>query len=84
MKTKLAKLVLALVLVACTSPMLLAQSGTAQNRPALPITISPPPAAQSVSRRDFHFPGNVGRTFEGSDPPTFLKVVPAVHLIKVP
>src|SRR6266850_4107512 len=75
MKTKVGKLALALVLVALSAPMFLAQSGTAQNRPALPTTIPPPTAAQSLPRPDFHFPGNVGRTYEDSDPPAFPQVV---------
>src|SRR5205823_4371826 len=73
MKTKLTFLALA-VLVA---PMALPQSGTAQDRPAVPTTIPPPAAAQSLPRPDFHFPGSVGRTFEDSDPPTFPGVVRA-------
>ncbi len=76
MKTKLAKLALALVLVALTAPILLAESGTAQNRPAAALSVAPPPTAtQSLPRPDFHFLGNVGRTYEDSDPPTFPKVV---------
>jgi len=75
-KTKLAKLALALVLVALTAPILLAESGTAQNRPAAALSVAPPPnATQSLPRPDFHFLGNVGRTYEDSDPPTFPKVV---------
>jgi arylsulfatase A-like enzyme len=71
MKTKLTFLALT-VLVA---PMALAQSGTAQSQPSVPATIPPPAAAQSLPRPDFHFPGNVGRTYQDSDPPTFPQVV---------
>ena len=75
MKTKLAKLALTLVLVALTAPISLAQSSTPQDRPAISTTVPPPPATQSLPRPDFHFPGNVGRTYQDSDPPTFPKVV---------
>ena len=69
MKTNLTFLALA-VLVA---PLALAQSGIAQDRPAVSTTIPPPAAAQSLPRPDFHFPGNVGRTYQDSDPPYFSK-----------
>ena len=75
MKSKLAKLALTLVLVALTAPISLAQSSTPQDRPAISTTVPPPPATQSLPRPDFHFPGNVGRTYQDSDPPTFPKVV---------
>jgi hypothetical protein len=45
MKTKLAKLARALVLVALTAPMLSAQSGPAQNPGAAVATTVPPPVA---------------------------------------
>jgi len=63
------------VLVALTAPISLAQSSTPQDRPAISTTVPPPPATQSLPRPDFHFPGNVGRTYQDSDPPTFPKVV---------
>src|SRR4029450_5898599 len=73
MKTKFAKLVLALMLLAPTAPMLLAQSGTAEN--AAP---APTPGTPSVlPRPDFHFPGNVGRTYRDSDPAQFPQPVQA-------
>jgi len=72
---KFAKLALTLVLVALTAPISLAQSSTPQDRPAISTTVPPPPATQSLPRPDFHFPGNVGRTYQDSDPPTFPKVV---------
>src|SRR5882724_2630096 len=76
MKTKLTILALALVLAVLIAPMLLAQSGTAQNRPAAALSVAPPPTAtQSLPRPDFHFPGNVGRTYLDSDPATFPQVV---------
>src|SRR6266403_5297779 len=73
MKTKLAKFTLPFAVVVLVAPMLLAQS-TAQDRP-VPATIPPPAAAQSLPRPDFHFPGNVGRTYQDSDPPSFPQVV---------
>ena len=74
MKTKLAKFTLPFAVVVLVAPMLLAQS-TAQDRPVVPTTIPPPAAAQSLPRPDFHFPGNVGRTYLDSDPATFPQVV---------
>jgi len=75
MKTRLAELTVVLTLVALVPPICLAQSGNAQNRAPIPTTIPPPAAAQSLPRPDFHFPGNVGRTYEDSDPPAFPQVV---------
>jgi arylsulfatase A-like enzyme len=75
MKTKLAIFTLALTRVLLVAPMSSAQSGTTQNRPAVPTSIPPPAAAQSLPRPDFHFPGNIGRTYQDSDPPTFPQVV---------
>src|SRR6266480_4079523 len=75
MKTRFAELTVVLTLVALVPPICLAQSGNAQNRAPIPTTIPPPAAAQSLPRPDFHFPGNVGRTYEDSDPPSFPQVV---------
>ena len=75
MKTRFAQLTVVLTLVALVPPICLAQSGNAQNRAPIPTTIPPPAAAQSLPRPDFHFPGNVGRTYEDSDPPAFPQVV---------
>src|SRR5438477_12099881 len=76
MKSKVTILALALTLVALVRPAALAQSpSTQQSRPSVPTTIPPPAAAQSLPRPDFHFPGNVGRTCEDSDPPAFPQVV---------
>jgi arylsulfatase len=38
-------------------------------------TVPPPPPAESLPRPDFHFKGQVGRTYEDSDPPTFPQVL---------
>jgi arylsulfatase A-like enzyme len=73
--TKLQKLALALVLVQLVAPMLFAQSGPAQKKPGVPSTIPPPTTAQSLPRPDFHFPGNVGRTYLDSDPAQFPQPV---------
>jgi arylsulfatase A-like enzyme len=71
MRTKSRKTFLALaVLVA----MCLLQSATAQEKAAA-ISVPPPPPAQSLPRLDFHFKGQVGRTYQDSDPPTFPQVV---------
>src|SRR6266550_554551 len=68
MKTKLRLL----ALVALVAPILIAQSARAAEN------VSPAPSpgmSSSLPRPDFHFPGNVGRTFEDSDPPALPKVV---------
>jgi arylsulfatase A-like enzyme len=72
---KLIKLTLPFAVAALVAPIVLAQSGPAQSSPAIPTNISPPAAAQSLPRPDFHFPGNVGRTYQDSDPPMFPQVV---------
>jgi hypothetical protein len=54
----------------------LAQPGFAQKQPKA----EPPPPADTPSvlpRSDFHFPGNVGRTYLDSDPPQFPQPVQA-------
>src|SRR5215475_10739308 len=38
-------------------------------------SVPPPAPAQSLPRPDFHFKGQVGRTYEDSDPPTFPQIV---------
>jgi hypothetical protein len=71
MKTKRTFLALA-VLVA---PMFLTQAAAGAEN----IAPAQTPGTPSVlPRPDFHFPGNVGRTFEDSDPPTFQRW--CVHL----
>jgi arylsulfatase A-like enzyme len=72
---KLIKLTLPFAVAALVAPIVLAQSGPAQSPPAIPTNISPPAAAQSLPRPDFHFPGNVGRTYQDSDSPMFPQVV---------
>jgi arylsulfatase A-like enzyme len=72
---RLIKLTLPFAVAALVAPIVLAQSGPAQSSPAIPTNISPPAAAQSLPRPDFHFPGNVGRTYQDSDPPMFPQVV---------
>jgi arylsulfatase A-like enzyme len=75
--SKFAKLALAFAIALLVAPTCLAQSGTPQNSLAIPPSIPPPPAAQSLPRPDFHFPGNVGRTYKDSDPPQFPQPVQA-------
>ena len=38
-------------------------------------TVPPPPPAESLPRPDFRFKGQVGRTYQDSDPPTFPQVL---------
>src|SRR5258708_17940743 len=38
-------------------------------------TVPPPPPGESLPRPDFHFKGQIGRTYEDSDPPTFPQVL---------
>jgi arylsulfatase A-like enzyme len=75
MISKFAKLALPFAIALLVAPTCLAQSGTPQNSLAVPASIPPPPAAQSLPRPDFHFPGNVGRTYLDSDPAQFPQVV---------
>jgi arylsulfatase A-like enzyme len=75
MKIRFADLTVVLVLTILVAPTALAQPATAQNRPPIPISIPSPAATESLPRPDFHFPGNVGRTYQDSDPPTFPKIV---------
>lgn len=70
MKTRLTFLALA-VLVA---PIFFPQSIKSQEKAAA-TSVPPPPPAQSLPRPDFHFKGQVGRTYQDSDPPTFPQVV---------
>jgi hypothetical protein len=74
MKTKLINLALAFVgLAALGSPIVLAQSDTSQAQTA--ASSVPPPPAESLPRPDFHFKGQIGRTFQDSDPPTFPQLL---------
>jgi arylsulfatase A-like enzyme len=50
-----------------------AQSQTSNPPPA--TTVPPPRPAQSLPRPDFRYKGQVGRTYQDSDPPTFPQVV---------
>jgi hypothetical protein len=72
MKIRFAELTVVLTLAILATPIFLAQSVRAAEN----VAPAPTPGTPSVlPRPDFHFPGNVGRTFEDSDPPTFPKVV---------
>src|SRR5262245_18769287 len=69
-KTKLTKFALA----ALVAPAFLAHS----IRAAESVTQGPSPGTSSVlPRPDFHFQGNVGRTYQDSDPPQFPQPVQA-------
>src|SRR5438046_2921633 len=68
MKTKLSFVTLAAFVVSIMIAQLV--------RAAENVSPAPSPGmSSSLPRPDFHFPGNVGRTFEDSDPPIFPKVV---------
>jgi arylsulfatase len=65
--------------------ILLAATGTASaqtpqtqapqtNAPAA-TTVPPPPPMETLPRPDFQFKGQVGRTYQDSDPPTFPQVL---------
>ena len=67
MKTKLSFVTLAAFVVSIMIAQLV--------RAAENVSPAPSPGmSSSLPRPDFHFPGNVGRTFEDSDPPIFPKV----------
>src|SRR5262245_26118475 len=71
MKTKVTKIALTFGLAASVTPAFVAQ--TTRGAEA-----SPPANTPSVlPRPDFHFPGNVGRTYQDSDPPQFPQPVKA-------
>src|SRR4029078_9533184 len=70
MITRCARLTLSLA--GLVAPIFFSQSVRAADNSAP----TPTPGTPSVlPRPDLYFPGNVGRTFEDSDPPTFPKVV---------
>ena len=64
--------ILLTVVLACSGG-LLAQSSDTKSPPA--TTVPPPPPAQSLPRPDFRYKGQVGRTYQDSDPPTFPQVL---------
>jgi arylsulfatase A-like enzyme len=72
MTAKLTIFTLALTLALLVAPIFMTQSARAAENAA-----PPPAAAQSLPRPDFHFPGNVGRTYLDSDPPQFPQPVRA-------
>jgi arylsulfatase A-like enzyme len=43
--------------------------------PPVAASVLPPQPAQSLPRPDYHYQGQVGRTYRDSDPPTFPQVV---------
>jgi arylsulfatase len=72
MKLKLSLIAL-LSMLALVAPSSLAQSGTSGEKTA--TSSPPPPPTQSLPRPDFHFKGQVGRTYQDSDPPTFPQML---------
>jgi arylsulfatase A-like enzyme len=75
-KTRFTKLTVAFGVLVLVARAALAQSGTVQTSGATVATTVPPPSpAESLPRPDFRFKGQVGRTYEDSDPPTFPQVV---------
>jgi Sulfatase len=73
MNTNLRYFTLALRLATLVAPLFFAPSGTSQETTA--TSVPPAPPAQSLPRPDFRFKGQVGRTYQDSDPPTFPQVV---------
>jgi arylsulfatase A-like enzyme len=63
-----------LALAVLVAPIFFPQSVKSQDKSAA-TSVPPPPPAQSLPRLDFHFKGQVGRTYQDSDPPTFPQVV---------
>jgi len=69
-------LALILSLAAFYAPPSFAQAGGAAKPAAAVASPSAPPSlATSLPRPDFRFQGQVGRTYEDSDPPTFPQIV---------
>src|SRR5882724_4440626 len=72
LKTKFTKLTLLLTLTLIVAPKFTAQSAKAAEN----VAPTPSPGTSSVlPRPDFHFPGNVGRTYLDSDPAQFPQPV---------
>src|SRR6188472_886092 len=74
MKARSGALTVVQILAGFAAPLLFAQSGMSLEKAAA-TSVPPPPPAQSLPRLDFHFKGQVGRTYQDSDPPTFPQVV---------
>jgi arylsulfatase len=76
MNRRLTSQVLTFALATTSAPLTFAQTGGAQKQAeSVASPAPPPPAATSLPRPDFRFKGQVGRTYEDSDPPTFPRVV---------
>ncbi len=76
MNRTLARHLLTFALPALCAPFAFAQAGGEQKPTAsVASPLPPPPAATSLPRPDFRYQGQVGRTYEDSDPPTFPQVV---------
>jgi arylsulfatase A-like enzyme len=71
-KIRLSAITLVAIVFTCTGGAL----GQSQETKApAATTMPPPPPAQSLPRPDFRFNGQVGRTYQDSDPPTFPQVL---------
>ena len=74
MKAWLTKLAVALSVALVVAPIFMAQSVAAAEN----VAPAPTPGTPSVlPRPDFHFPGNIGRTYRDSDPAQFPQPVQA-------
>jgi hypothetical protein len=51
------------------------QAQSQETKAPVGTTVPPPPPAESLPRPDFRFGGQVGRTYQDSDPPTFPQVL---------
>src|SRR4051794_36102768 len=71
-RVRISGTILIAIVLACTGGVL-AQSPDTKAGAA--TTVPPPPPAESLPRPDFRFKGQVGRTYQDSDPPTFPDVV---------
>jgi arylsulfatase A-like enzyme len=73
-KMRIRKIILLVVLaILAGTGTVSAQSQTSAPPPA--TTVPAPPPTQSLPRPDFRYKGQVGRTYQDSDPPTFPQVV---------
>src|SRR5258706_5521819 len=75
MNRTIALVVLALAFASAQTSVALGQERQSTQPPPAATSVPPPPPAESLPRPDFHFTGQVGRTYEDSDPPTFPQVV---------
>jgi arylsulfatase A-like enzyme len=73
-KTQISRLgLIAVLLTLAGAGPVVAQAPTSSTPAA--VSVPPPQPAQSLPRPDYHYKGQVGRTYQDSDPPTFPQVV---------